>query len=190
MILDNHEVQISKCKMADSLPSTWQILANHTGLHKAEPNLPINPLVSGLPKKYCQRICQRWRPNYGMDRIIYWPKLGHEYSCSLYLCKLYSFMFFFLSEVKLPRKIGFLSMNSSKVNSWRVDYSWRPGELHACIKWGIDTQMHSVNQITRNRIYLYEKWRYKTCIRSFNKLISTKIICWQLFLSGFLTLGS
>ena len=36
-----------------------------------------------------------------------------------YICVslLHSFMFFFLSEVKLPRKIGFLSMNSSKVNS-------------------------------------------------------------------------
>ena len=53
-----------------------------------------------------------------MDRIIYWPKLGHEYSCSLYLCKFIAFLYvFFLSEVKLPRKIGFLSMNSSKVNS-------------------------------------------------------------------------
>ena len=51
-----------------------------------------------------------------MDPIIYWPKLGHEYSCSLYLCKFIAFLYvFFLSEVKLPRKIGFLSMNSSKV---------------------------------------------------------------------------
>ena len=165
------------------------------GASQSWARLTNDSLVSGLPKKYCQRISPEYVKDGGeiKERIVSFT--GRNWGTNTfvrYICVslLHSFMSFFLSEVKLPLKIGFLSMNSPKVNSWRVKYSWRPSELHACIKWGIDTQMHLVNQITRNRIYMYENWRYKTCIKSFNKLISTKIICWQLFASGFLTLGS
>ena len=88
--------RFQNAKWRTGLPFTWQILANHTGLHKAEPNLPMNPESAdsqrNIAKEYVKDggeikewIVSFTVRNWGTNTLV-------RYIC---VSLLHSFMFFF-----------------------------------------------------------------------------------------------